>query len=611
MTSSYMGLGRVADTRPRAIGYAEKAVANPWVAYIAIAALQLRVIWNIWKYSDLASGDTSYYFVDVATWQHELHENVVYSPLYDAFWGTILAVVHSLYAAAIIQRVAIILGVALLVLALMRLLVGPALGMLIAAWWVIIPANYDVLYEVHLMGAVPILLALLVVARMPRRQGMGIAVAILLAGAVLLRTELIAASIILAAVVAVYEVWQLRGGHRAPRSSYLRSYVVPIALAFLVIGGTYGGSYVQGNEAWQLLQAKEERGFCNFYAAALQQRHPTQFTGNYWTECQPLMRQTFGRPEPSILQATVDNPRAVAGFLAWNMQLLPGGLQVSLFGASAFENDPGPLPVTESSTYALLLSVVMLLMVIAGLISVVRDRKLSLHCAPVRTMWIAVTLASIAAATVVVALTTRPWSEYIYGLTICALVLAGAAVLTLMRRIGVARILAPIALLTVAVLIVTLRSMYGPGPRPIYEGVRRLGIVQKQLQQPGSVLVASENEAELCNYLAYSYQRKCTATSWLALQSEVTPQRSVGQVLDRAHATAVYADASMLSDPTIAALVAAPRAQGWQRIAQGAGANGPWCILIRTHGPTRGIAIGAEARIPPARSATRPSRRSR
>ena len=66
--------------------YAEKAIANPFVAYTAIASLQLRVIWNIWKYADLTNGDTSSYFVDAASWAHRLREPVYY-PLYDALWG--------------------------------------------------------------------------------------------------------------------------------------------------------------------------------------------------------------------------------------------------------------------------------------------------------------------------------------------------------------------------------------------------------------------------------------------------------------------------------------------------------------------------------------------
>lgn len=328
------------EMRTRLTTAAEKAVANPIVAYVAIAALQLRVIWNIWKYADLTSGDTSYYFVDAASWAHGLHESVVYYPLYDAFWGTILAIVHSVYAAMMVQRVAIVLVVTLLILALMRSLLGPALGMLLAAWWAIVPANYGVLYEVHLLGAVPILLALLVVAHAPRREGVGIAVAILLASAVLIRTELIAAAVILAAAAAIHEARELRGARRASTRVYLRSYVLPVALACLLIGGAYARSYVQGHMAWEQLQEKEQDSFCVNYTLGYQQRHPTQFAGSPFTECSPLMKQTFGRSMPTLLQASTANPRAVAGFAAWNLQLLPGGLQVATLGASAFKTFP-------------------------------------------------------------------------------------------------------------------------------------------------------------------------------------------------------------------------------------------------------------------------------
>ncbi len=575
------------DRRQRWARYAEKAVANPFVACTAVAALQLRVIWNIWKYADLTGGDTSYYFLDAASWAHGLHENVVYYPLYDAFWGTILALVHSVYAATIIQRVAIVFAVTLLVLALMRSLLGPALGLLIAAWWAVVPANYDVLYEVHLFGAVPILLAVLVVARAPRRTGLGIAVAILLASAVLVRTELIAAAAILAVAVAIYEARELRGGRRAARSSYLRAYVVPLTVACLLIGGAYARSYVKGNEAWGLLRAKEESSFCNDYAASYQQRHPTRFAGNPFTECSPLMLQTFGRPMPTLLQGVAANPRAVAGFAAWNAQLLPGGLQVSVLGATAFENAPGFGPaVTERSTYALLLSVALALMAIAGLTVAAREGKLSLRRAPPRTLWILITLASIALATLLVVLTTRPWAEYMYGLTICVLALIGATISALLSRFGGVRILAPAALATVLALIVVLPSIYGPGPRPIYEGVQHLQVVRQRLQRSGSVLVAEYEPNELCNYLAYSHQRVCAPIYWPALRAQVTARTSAGQVLDRVHATALYADAAMLAEPIIAGLVADPSAQGWRQLARGDGPGGSWRVLVPTGRPT-------------------------
>jgi hypothetical protein len=566
--------------RQRVIECAEKAAANPLVAYLLIAALQLRVIWNIWKYADLTNGDSSYYFVEAASWAHGLHENLVYYPLYDAFWGTVLAVTHDVYAATIIQRVAIILAATLLVLALMRSLLGPALGLLVAAWWAVVPANFDVLYEVHLFGAIPILLAVLVVARAPRREGLGIAVAILLASAVLVRTELIAAAAILAAAAAAYEIHELRAGHRTARNRYLRAYAVPLALALVLIGGAYARSHVQGHAAWELLQAKEEASFCNTYAASYQQHHPTQFTGNPFTECAPLMQHTFGRPMPTITQAITANPRAVAGFAAWNARLIPAGLQVSMLGASSFGQDPGFRPVTEHSSYALLLSVELLIVILAGVNVAASDGKLSLRRASLRTRWVTVTLASIAVATLLVVLTTRPWAEYMYGLTICAMVLIGVSVAALLSRVGGMRTLAPAALASVLVLIAALSSIYSPGPRPIYEAVQHLQIVQKRLQRPGSVLIAGENDDEICNYLAYSYQRVCDPMYWFALRTQVTSRTSVGQVLSRAHATAVYADASMLADPIIAGLVAAPHAQGWQQVARGSGPGGPWSVLV-------------------------------
>jgi hypothetical protein len=558
---------------------AEVTIAHPLVAYGAIAALEIRVLWNIWRYADLTPGDTSYYFVAASSWAHGLHENFVYYPLYDAFWGTILAVVHNIYAATIIQRIAIILAATLLVLALMRSLFGPGLGLFIAAWWAMVPANYAPLYEVHLFGAVPILLAAVVVARVPRRQGLGIAVAILFASSVLVRNELLAAALILTVVIIVYE---RRGRWIRPlATSYLRAYGVPLAIAALLVGGAYAQSYVQGNQAWQLLQAKEEANFCNDYAASFQEHHPSQFVGNPFTQCSPLMQQTFGRPMPTLFQGLAANPRAVAGFAAWNASLIPDGLQVSLLGATSFGDDPGFQPVIENSTYALLLSVLLFGVVAAALSVAIREGELSVRRAQPQAVWTSIVLTSIAAASLIIALTTRPWTEYIYGLSICAFVLIAWALSVLVRHLRLTRMLAPAGLVLVLALIVASSSHYGPAPRPIYDAVQRLRVVQRRLQRQDSVLVASANYDEICNYLARDDRHVCTATYWPALRTQVSATTSVRQVLDRIHATAIYATADMLADPILAHLVAAPRTQGWRQIAAGIGDGGSWRVLVR------------------------------
>ena len=388
-------------------GYAERAVSNPVVAYGAVAAIQLRVIWNIWKYKDLVAGDSSDYFVDAASWAHGLHENIVYYPLYDAFWGTILAIVHDVYAAATIHRILIVLAVTLLVLALMRSLLGPAIGLLIAIWWAVTPANYNVLYEVHLFGATPILLAALLVARARSRVMLGSAVAILAASAVLIRNELLIAAAIFAAVIVVHE-FRRRRTSRARLREYAWSYGLPLLLACVVIGVTYALSYVHGQSAWQLLEAKERLNLCEAYAVGFQQHHPALVPGNPWLTCSTVMRHSFGETMPTFFQALAANPRAIGGFILWNARLLPGGFQVALFDGTSVGSNPSYRPVTQHDTTALVLSIVLLAVLVAGIAVAWRTDRIRLRAALGARKWPLTMLASIAVATLAVVLTERP-----------------------------------------------------------------------------------------------------------------------------------------------------------------------------------------------------------
>jgi hypothetical protein len=348
-----------------------------------------------------------------------------------------------------------------------------------------------------------------------------------------------------------------------------------------VIAGAYSRSYVQGSTAWERLQLKEESNFCNDYAFSFQQRHPTEFTGDAFGGCAPLMRQTFGRPMPSIFQAIAANPKAVAAFAVWDARLAPGGLQVSLLGADAFGADPGFRPVTQNSTYALLLSLLIVAAFVGALLIARRDGRLALGRASPRRLWVTLTLASIALATLLVIVTTRPWSDYIYALSISAFIAVAWTVSVLARRFGVTWLLAPVALVLAAVLIVVVPSAYPAAPRPLYDAVRNLQVVRQQLRVPGSVLVSGTNANLECNYLAYSKADSCTGLSWPTLSAALSGENSLADVLDTTGATVLYADESVLSDPVMARFVAAPRAVGWRRLASGNGAEGPWFILVR------------------------------
>ena len=105
----------------------DRVLSAGWVSYLLIAALQLKVIWAIWRLRDLTYGDESRYFLSAYQWANELLTNPIWSPLYTAYYGTIYWLLgEDVYAAAIMHRVIIVMLVALGVLAVLRMLLPPA-----------------------------------------------------------------------------------------------------------------------------------------------------------------------------------------------------------------------------------------------------------------------------------------------------------------------------------------------------------------------------------------------------------------------------------------------------------------------------------------------------
>jgi hypothetical protein len=82
--------------------------------------LQLKVLWKIWEFRDLTTGDTSGYFAEAYGWYEHFAVNLVWSPLYTSYYGTLLMLTGDAYAATILHRVVIVMAATLGVLAFMR-----------------------------------------------------------------------------------------------------------------------------------------------------------------------------------------------------------------------------------------------------------------------------------------------------------------------------------------------------------------------------------------------------------------------------------------------------------------------------------------------------------
>jgi hypothetical protein len=557
---------------------ADALVANPFFAYAAIIALQLRVIWKLWDYRDLTFGDTAGYFIRATTWAHHLEDDIVWSPLYTNFFGIFVALSNSVGSAVLAHRIVIVMAATVGVLALMRSLLGPALGLLAAAWWAVLPTNFNVEYEVHLFGVLPILLAAILVSRSESRYAVGAGFGLLLGSTLLLRNELAIATVVLALAIVLYELRTTR-----PRSSvYAAAYGVPVLIVLLLFAGAYWRSYEQGASARASFTLKHDLNMCQVFAFNYQQRHPTRFTGNPFTDCRPLMRTTFGRPLPSFTYALRQNPGEVARFVAWNTRLLPAGIQVSLFGATSGNATPGYFPVKRQRGYALALTIVAVLVLLAGSLAAwfggSRKEVRGLR----RQRWTIALFGGVVLTTLVVALTQRPRPEYMYGFTITVMLLVGLGVLSVMRRLGLDALLGVISVVVIAGLCIAMPSYFHNGPRPIHYGLERLAAVARPLRSPTSVLVTTGYGGELCAYMATTYKRVCGSPSWPDLEHRIVGGEPVSKALDRVKATVIYADPVMQRDPALATFLTSPGQAGWRQIERGVGPDGPWSVLVRS-----------------------------
>src|SRR5580658_10431361 len=139
--------------------WARRILKHPATSYVTILLLQLKVIWGMWWYKDMAMGDTEEYFIYAAGWLRDGKTSFVWSPLYSWFVAELFRFSSDAYTVLILHRVLIIMALAVLVLALMRRLLPPWIAWMAAAWWAVEPIDFNDLYEVHMFAVIPLLLA--------------------------------------------------------------------------------------------------------------------------------------------------------------------------------------------------------------------------------------------------------------------------------------------------------------------------------------------------------------------------------------------------------------------------------------------------------------------
>lgn len=562
-----------------------RLLSRNWPSCVLVALLQIKLMWNIWLFRDLTSGDTSSNFLRGAyPWSQWLADNIVWSPLYTAFYGTMLMLTgQDVYLATVLHRVVIAVTASLCVAIAMRRLLPPSIALLIALWWTVLPINFDTLYEVHLFGLLPVLAAWCISMSGDSAGSQGTALGILLASTALVRNELIVLTALFAVFCIVREI--ARAKARGPCAGHswvgrLGAYGLPVLVAVTVVLLFYWRSYVKYPEITAYLADKHTVNMCQVYAFGYSQRHP-EWAHSPWADCQPLMQATFGRLLPSLRQMMESNPGAVLEHFWWNLSLLPAGMEVALFNAMSGTTNPDYVPVVRTPIAGYLGLGTLTLVGVAAVVGWRRRERCLGMLRERATGWIIA--AALLCMCVPIILTQRPRPSYLFAGTLVVMAVTGAAMHVLATSLRAERMVAVAAVAGGILLIIVVPPYYSGhrSDRPLYGHLRRLEPYAAMLRKPGDRILFGDYSRELTNYLwlpgASSFD--------YGLLSSWDRRQDLDEFLDGKDINVVYLQPRMMdalrNAPEARRLLGQSAETCWRRVAPAAGSDANWLLLRR------------------------------
>ncbi len=496
-------------------------------AYGSLLALQAKVVWGIWRWKDLGAGDTARYFALAGEWAENLRVNRVWSPLYLVYYGSLQWISTDPFVVTIAHRLIVVAVLDVLVLAVLRHFLPHGIAWLLAAWFALLPINFDSLYEVHLFAAVPTLLAVVVVSRVPGCRGRAAALGILFAATLLVRYEVAIAAVLWS----VYCVASDRrrgelerlGAARAPR---VRAYGAALALAALACGAVYSRSIPDSRLTFR---GKLTGNLCQVYAFGYAQRH-REWSKSPWTDCDELMQRQFGAARPTVGEALRANPRALLEHVAWNAALVPAGIQLQLFNRTAFRANPDYVAARTGSRGAAVLGVAALSLVVAGALLLWRERarRWRTWLRERAAAW--ALLGCLLATSTFVMLSQRPRPSYLFNQSVVLLAVIGTAAMVVAGRwrsgLDLGWIVPPVA----AVLVLAAPPYYGPDTpqafgqkgQPLRRAVARLLPLRGEIAGSEHRLLTAQFAFEICPYVGRT--RPCTGVDF----AELMPDKPAG-----------------------------------------------------------------------------------
>jgi len=405
-------------------------LSKHWLTgYLMLIAFQAKILWNFWTGKDLPMGDSAHYFSGACEAFEQGTYSLMWSPLYTWFYCVFLNFSSDPYVVTLGHRFVILCACSILVYEIMRRLLPAPWGLLVALWWLVLPANYDPLYEVHSFAFLFVLLSWLAVSRGNSHWHRSCAVAILALAALLIRNELILMLVPFMFAVAAYEWRQLRRDAEAITSirNRLATYAAPWPIVLLIVVYFVSRADRPLNSTMEAAREKQAFNFGQIYSFVYSKTNSDWARKNPWTNYQELVRDKFGSTDVTLGSAFFRNPADMARHVATNAFLTVGSLQISLTGARGIAANPDYAGNWYLPSYCWVLTLFFAALLVYGLAFFVCNQRTSHpHFSQFPWLWILLACAVFHGLFVCLAIVPRPAFVFPMNLAIMAVIALGA-----------------------------------------------------------------------------------------------------------------------------------------------------------------------------------------
>ena len=481
----------------------------PWLYAGLILLVLLKATWGLW-HRDLTYGDTSNYFQLAMRWFQSGQVNIVWSPLYTAYFGSWLFVTQDGASAVLLHRLFLIVISTIFVAWFALRSLPPLLAFALTCWWVVLPIHYDTLYEVHLFGALPMMVLSVIAVAMSSKWRMSVMLAVSIGATVLVRNEYVIA-------VTTFSAWILFSWFRnrasvhqvgKPQQASIRHIAICVLPVLLLIGFFYSVSVVKGSAIREASEPKHTLNMCQVYAFGYQQRH-SNWTKSPWTDCRELMTEKFGQPLPSISTMAATNPLETLQHFLWNLSLTRAGAEVLLFNVTAADDNPDYVPVQKMKVIPTVLVIVTTLLLLFGAYSLLKKSSSSaLQEQKAMAIRLLPLLAAATLMAIAVIVTQRPRPSYLLGFGV--LYVWGVCVGILSLVPSIQRATNKWFMLVVALVIVVLVPSYQslahpPAIGPLHAMYEQLNPHSKSLCTGRGDFALNDYQTDLVSYICAPY----------------------------------------------------------------------------------------------------------